>query len=432
MSLSFLYEDSSLVSSQDRNQLLEKLKPEITRMALMRTNGYSQPSDFINLPFDTEYHDTIIQLAEEKRALDPKLLLLIGIGGSNLGAVAVHEALHGQFYNNKNPDIAFYSADTLDADKIKDLQVIVEQILKQGENVLIVVVTKSGTTTETTVNAALFIQLLKRYKPDDYQSYCVMITDKDSALERYGHDIGSAILEIPQSVGGRYSVFSAVGLFPLAVLGVDIKALCKGAADMVTVCTKMGKENFAAESAVTLFYHYKNGAQIHDTFFFDAAHESLGKWYRQLMAESLGKQRDIAGNDVENGMMPTVSIGTVDLHSMVQLYLGGPRTRFTTFVAVDQDDNTAIPKSSITKAGGRKILVVQYAIFKGVQEAYLKAQRPFLTILGLKKDAGAVGAFLQCKMLEIVYCGFLMHVNSFDQPEVELYKKEVRKVLGGE
>jgi glucose-6-phosphate isomerase len=420
MKLLFSY-SYSLASPEKVQEFFERLRPEIMRMAGVRATGYDEPAGFVNIPFDQEYYQKSYALAQEKKQLQPRLLLLIGIGGSSLGTVAVQEALHGLYYNNQNPEILFYSADTVDPDKILELKKIIVAVLVQGERVLITVVTKSGTTTETMCNAAIFIDLLKQYYPDDYAQYVVTITDKNSPLWDYSKAMGFACLEIPQQVGGRYSVFSAVGIFPLEVLGIATQALLDGAQSAVKVCTHADKDNYAVASAALLFFQYQQGMQVHDTFLFDASLESVGKWYRQLMAESLGKDG--------KGMLPTVSMGTVDLHSMVQLYLGGPALSFTTFITTESSEKTIIPKELADSVGGTSVTSVLQAIALGVQETYAQENKPFVLFSGLQKNAYSLGFFLQLKMLEIVYLGYLMGVNPFDQPQVELYKANVRELL---
>ena len=169
-------------------------------------------------------------------------------------------------------------------------------------------------------------------------------------------------------------------------------------------------ENEASISAALVWSYYQQGMPIHDSFFFDSAFETVGKWYRQLMAESLGKDG--------KGIMPTVSMGTVDLHSMAQLYFAGPHIRYTTFFP-----------AVIDTTSNHRMAHVQEVIFQGVQAAYAKAGLPFTTIKGLAKKEETIGALLQLKMIEIVYLGYLMQVNAFDQPQVELYKQEVRRLM---
>jgi glucose-6-phosphate isomerase len=421
MSFLFTY-DKSLVPPAVIKTIIQELSPEIYRYSNMRIDGYREPMGFINAPFDEKYIKKVRMLAQEKKAFNPKLFLLIGIGGSNLGVLAVHEAIHGKYYNDTNPDMKFYCADTLDADKIVTLKKLVEHLLQEGDQVIIAVVSKSGTTTETTANAAIFIELLKKHRPDNYQKFLVFITDKGSPLWQLSKELESSCLEVPEQIGGRFSVFTAVGLFPLALLGIDIELFSAGAQEAVLHSVLYPAiSNNTAMSAAILWHHYTQGIYVHDTFFFDEAFESVGKWYRQLMAESLGKDG--------KGMLPTVSIGTIDLHSMTQFYLGGRAMSLTTFIAPFASEDCTIPKSKNTEGSGMLVNLVAEAIFKGTEEAYAKMNRPFMSITALRKGAYDLGYLLQLKMVEIVYLGYLMRVNPFDQPQVELYKSAIRRNL---
>lgn len=428
MNFQFLSCKSNILLNESSKKNRESLFLEIDRIKSLDLSAYCDSESFMHLPFDSDYQNRILKCVNEKQQLKPRALFVIGIGGSNLGTIAVHEALHGSMYNDMDSPLLFYCADTLDPDKNHYLLDKMKSLLKNGYEVLLTIITKSGTTTETTVNGSLFIDCLQHFRPDTYQKYLVIITDKGSVLEDYADKVGASVLFIPQKVGGRYSVFTAVGLFPLAFLGIDIQELCRGAADMKESCLVLDDENYALQSALWLFDKYERGVRVHDTFIFDAAYESMGKWYRQLMAESLGKKENDTGDFVEAGILPTVSMGTVDLHSMAQLYLGGPRMSCTTFLAVKSRFDQKVPSGFITSAGGSSTRDLQSYILQGVQAAYAHENRPFVS-LEIEKTAYDCGQFLQFKMMEIMYLASLIQVNAFDQPQVELYKKEVRKLF---
>ena len=412
MNLELLYKGTCGVDEYSICRCVKALAPVREHLQKTRSQAYQEPLGFINLPYDEEYHGEILACVQHKKALNPTAILLVGIGGSNLGACAVYEAVRGNYYNEGAQNYGapfFYCADSLDVDKNTALKDILENILKHGENIIIISGTKSGSTTETTLNTEYFIDVLKKHRPETYRDYVVMITDKDSKVWHAAEQQGYTRLAIPKQVGGRFSVFSAVGLFPLAMLNIDIHALCAGARAMMERCLA-SDENEASISAALVWSYYQQGMPIHDSFFFDSAFETVGKWYRQLMAESLGKDG--------KGIMPTVSMGTVDLHSMAQLYFAGPHIRYTTFFP-----------AVIDTTSNHRMAHVQEVIFQGVQAAYAKAGLPFTTIKGLAKKEETIGALLQLKMIEIVYLGYLMQVNAFDQPQVELYKQEVRRLM---
>jgi glucose-6-phosphate isomerase len=163
--------------------------------------------------------------------------------------------------------------------------------------------------------------------------------------------------------------------------------------------------------------------------------ESLGKWCRQLMAESLGKEFNRKGKTANVGITPDVSIGSTDLHSMAQLYLGGPHDKFTVFLSVENSNShISVPRlkgysNLVYGIQGKSLESIMGAIFEGTKGAFRKGKRPFMEIKLPGKSEYALGQFLQFKMIETIYLGFLLGVNPFDQPNVESYKEETRRIL---
>lgn len=426
---------ASTIPTNDIVPLIKKLTPEIERISQARSAGYSSLYASINLPTDITYHAAIKNSIEEKKKLQPSMLIVIGIGGSNLGTMALQDALCGLYYNELNPKIKIYYADTVDANYISSLLQLAEQELFNNKIVLINAVTKSGTTTETIVNLELFLALLKKYYPDSYQKHVIITTDRDSILWHIAQEKKFSLLEIPKKVGGRFSVLSSVGLFPLGMLDLPIYEILAGAASMVPLATSLGEHNIAAYGAATQYAHYKKNISIQDMFVFSHQLLSLGAWYRQLVGESLGKEFDRYGNTVERGITPTVSVGTVDLHSVGQLYLGGPRDKCSTFVTVEHTKHDQkVPnykefEQSVANIQGKSVSSILQAIVEGVKTTYKQHQRAYISITFPELSAWCLGQFLQYKMIEIMYLGFLLEVNAFDQPNVESYKKETRRLL---
>ena len=245
------------LSADVLQKLRTKLSPEITKIAAARGNdSYTTPYASINLPFDVVLHAQVKKAIAAKKALEPTMLIVIGIGGSNLGTMAVLQALFGRFYNEQQPDIKVFFADTIDTDYVEDILLLAEQELQKGHAILLNVVTKSGTTTETVANFYIFCELLRSFYPKDYHKYIVVTTDKDSPLYVCAQEQGMLCLEIPKQVGGRYSVFSAVGLFPLGLLGVNIDELLKGAQQMIEQCITDNEHNIAVHSASVRYQLY--------------------------------------------------------------------------------------------------------------------------------------------------------------------------------
>ncbi|MCK5632807.1 hypothetical protein KAH94_03595 [bacterium] len=432
--------ESSRVTVSDIEKITTKLLPELHQIKNAVGSGYKNEYASLNLSSNSQMIDHVKNLvAKKKKDLNICVLVVIGIGGSSLGAVAVHESINGVLYNELSSEMKIYFVDTIDTDYVRTVLLLVEREFKNGGGVLLNVVTKSGTTTETIVNFEIFLELLKKYKQKSYADHIVITSDRDSKLWNYAQNEKIETLEIPKNVGGRFSVFSPVGLFPLGLVGVDIDQLCSGALSVVDSCTEKDlKKNYAAESAAFVYAQYKKGFSIHDTFIFSRDMRAVGDWYRQLVGESLGKKVDRSGNVVNVGITPTVSVGTNDLHSVVQLYLGGPRDKLTTFITLkDDQDELRVPQfdefdSLVANIQGKTVASIRAAVVRGVQRAYHADERPFVTIEIPEKSAFCLGQLLQMKMIEVMYLGYLLGVNPFDQPQVELYKKETREILAAQ
>jgi glucose-6-phosphate isomerase len=429
------FSQASGIPGEDLEKLHTGLLEELGRMNEAGEHGYEDDRASLHLPEDKEAFRTIKALINEKRTLKPAYLVVVGIGGSNLGTVAVQEAVLGRLYNQQDPPTKIVYADTVDADLLAAITAIIEPVLKRGGNILINGVSKSGGTTETIANFEVLLAVLQKYKPE-WKQYVVVTTDKNSKYWSLAQQQGFSLLEIPSKVGGRYSVFSAVGLFPLGMIGIDIDALMRGAQAMKKRCLSPRiSSNPAALGAALSYAQYKRGKNIHDLFLFSTDLESLGKWFRQLLAESIGKEYDRNGNQVLTGITPTVSIGSTDLHSMAQLALGGPFDKFTTFVRVIHTKAAVriptLPEYAPLVSGiqGRSLDEILQAILRGVQAAYRNGNRPFVEVVLPDKTAYSIGQFMQLQMMETMFLGALCEINPFDQPNVEAYKRETRAIL---
>lgn len=441
-SLTFDYQKSCGIDQEEISHHSKKLLPEIQAIKKKIAQQYATEYASLYLPYDyltthalgssASLQDTISRM----KALHPSMLVVIGIGGSNLGTMAVQQALFGNFYNAHEVNLKIYYADTVDSDYIWDILLLMEQKLQEEETVIVNVVSKSGTTLESVANFALFVQMLKSYLGDGYHNYIMVTTDKGSALANVAHENKYALAEIPANVGGRYSVLSPVGLFPLALIGVDTAAMLHGARDIIEQSLREAvTENDPALSAIIIYAHYLRAIAIHNLFIFSVDLASMGAWYRQLMGESIGKEKDRSGNTVHVGITPLVSIGSTDLHSVGQLYLSGRRDMLTTFVTVrNNKSQCVVPEiaelSNLTElANNKDEATLMNAIIQGTQQAYRDRELPFTTVSLADKSAFTIGQFLQFKMCEMIYLGFLLNINPFDQPNVEAYKTNTRKIL---
>ncbi len=433
--LHFSFRQTAQITDSYLRQIAQEKKIDVHCDYIKKAHDQKYQTRFASLwlPFDKELKANVDTLVKEKLKMNPTVLVVIGIGGSALGAKAVHQAIRGRFYHANSPKLRVYFLQTIDSNRVATIIQVLEKELAQGNNILINVVTKSGTTTETVVNFEVILSVLKKYR-SDYQKLVVVTTGKDSPLWKRAEVEQFDALEIPELVGGRYSVFSPVGLFPLAIAGLDIKELLRGAQLGVTMgLSQTLEKNYALVSALLLYVHYQHTITIHDMFIFSVDLEAVGKWYRQLMGESIGKERNTHGERVLAGITPTVSLGTIDLHSVAQLYLGGPRDKFTTFVMVENGHKKiTIPHTAPNYLQNKTLSDLMHAFFDGTQIAYQKNDRPFCSVMLPEKNEFFIGQFLQLKMIEIMYLGYLLEVDPFDQPNVELYKKEVKKIVNRE
>jgi glucose-6-phosphate isomerase len=425
----------AMITQQRIFETAERLRPMIRNMVNAISEGYEGDLASLYLPDDRLMLGKARQAIRENLQLKPAYLIVIGIGGSNLGAMAVQEAVLGKLYNQLTTSTKVLYADTVDSDSINDIITLVKPVLEKGGNILLNVISKSGTTTETIANAEVLIDLLRKHKKD-YNKCITVTSDKGSELWEIAVKEGVNVLEIPKKVGGRYSVFSPAGLFPLGLLGIDFERLLDGATHMREVCIDTNIEkNPAAISAAIQYLHYESGKNISDLFLFANDLESLGKWCRQLMAESLGKEFNTKGETVNIGITPVISIGSTDLHSMAQLFLGGPYDKFTTFLSIENSNsNINVPtlkeySKLVYGIQDKSLESIMSAIVEGTKAAFRKGGRPFVEIKLSCKSEYPIGQFLQFKMIETIYLGYLLGVNPFDQPNVESYKEETRKIL---
>lgn len=402
------------VSDKEIKDIAALLAPYMATLAAKANDArYETPESFLHFPRDEAMRHTIESAAQQFRSDSLRYILVVGIGGSALGAQAIYHALFGYadaVSPARYPKMIF--VDTVDPEFNRHLEHFLKNDIVALDELAIVIATKSGTTVETVNNAKLVVlALAKRFS--GIEKRISSITDKGVSVESLIGVKSVAIhLEIPKHVGGRFSVFSAMGLFPLALAGIDIAALCEGARSADQLLREA--DNAIARSSAITFAHYQKGVKIHNSFFFHPEFEFLGGWWRQLIGESLGKEHE----GKSEGIIPEVSIGSADLHSVGQMYLAGTQSALTTFVfaeSVLRADNTG------------KIL---HAILEGVKRAYEDKRMPFVELVLPDIFERALGEYMQFKMIETVLLAHLIGINAFDQPNVEAYKAHMRKVLG--
>ena len=429
--LEFSY-NKSLIAKSLIQEYSKKLDSEIINMQKSIGKMYYSDYAFLNLIDDKNMINQINNLVVSKKKEDISYVLVVGIGGSNLGTIAILEAIKGKFYNNMNNSPKILFLDNADSNYISQIISLLEDSFKENKKVIVNLVSKSGSTTESIANFEIILSLLKKYIPN-YNKYIVVTTDKDSELYKLALLNNFEILEIPSKVGGRFSVLSSVSLFPLAMINIDIGKLLYGAKSIKEICLK-NNDSPAVINAVVMYLSYQNKKNIYDCFLFSNELEGLGKWYRQLIGESIGKEFNKFGNKINVGITPTVSIGSNDLHSMFQLYTAGPRDKLVHLVTIKNNLNLKIPNYKeydklVNNLQNKSLGQVMASIEEGVRMSFSEKEIPFTEIKIIDKDEFSIGGFLMLKEIEIVLLAALFNINPFDQPNVEMYKEKTKRLL---
>ncbi len=399
--------------------------------------SYDHPESEILLPLDDNFKNSLLEKIAQRKNPELKYVVVVGIGGSNLGTMALYRALRGRlgaFLHANDPKIIF--VDTVSPPLVAQAIDFIKNQVNSPEELIVNVISKSGETTETIANFEVVYEALKSRFGDRINERLVFTTDRGSKLWNIAESKGLDLLEIPTAVGGRYSVLSSVSMFPLGLSGFDINSFWAGAGEMSKRCTERDvHKNPALASAILTHANYGRGFNIYNSFYFNPELKSLGKWYTQLMAESVDKELGLDGEKVNVGITPIVSIGSIDLHSEATLFLGEPKREFTQFIHAAQKENSLIVPKDLFLPGlvddiaGKSIADIMGAIFYGVKIAYLKNALPYSEIVMHEISEHSLGQYLQLKMCETMYLARLFGVNAFDQPRVEDYKRETREIL---
>ncbi len=393
---------------------------------------------WMNLPDDTALVEEIEAFAAEARDRYTDFIL-VGIGGSSLGALATVQALAHPF-RNMQPDGTrvgprLFLLDNPDPEKVKAVLETVDL-----PNTLINVVTKSGQTAETMANFLVARDaLVAAVGEEQAVKQIVATTDNTSGLLRVLADsAGYRTFPVPDGVDGRQTVLSAVGLLPAALAGIDIRQMLAGAAAMraATQGSDLRSNPAYLLAAIAYLSDTKHGKSMLVTMPYADALYGLADWFRQLWAESLGKRLSTDGKEVFAGQTPIKALGAIDQHSQIQLYTEGPNDKLIALVSVDgYRDAVAIPDPpAVTPdlaylAGGelgqlldRERLATAWAL--------REARRPNLTITIPEIDAFSLGEFFYLHQLQTVMAGALYGVNPFGQPGVEAGKNATYALMG--
>ena len=408
----------------------EILKSEETALKARKTlvEGTGPGNDFlgwVNYPntFDQEEF-AIIKKAAEKIRKDSEVLVVIGIGGSYLGAKAIIEALSPYFKKEKDLEVIF-AGHNLSSTYAAELLAYLE-----NKEFSINVISKSGTTTEPAIAFRLFKELLEKKYGKDAASRIYATTDKArGALRTLATSEGYETFIVPDDVGGRYSWFTAVGLLPVAASGINIDDLMQGAKDaLVDVTTKGYKENSCLQYAAVRNLLYNKNKLIEVLVNFEPKLSFVSEWWKQLYGESEGKDN--------KGLFPASLTYSTDLHSMGQFIQDGTRTMFETVLNIKNPEQNIILKKAEQDLDGLNYLAgtdadsVAKRAMEGTILAHVDGGVPNLVLNIEKLDAYTMGYLLYFFMFACGVSGYILDVNPFNQPGVEDYKKNMFALLG--
>ena len=423
--------ESSFAKDFLRENDLKGLEAQVKSAHEMVENKNGLGNDFlgwVNLPTDYDKEEfERIKKAAEKIKNDTDILIVIGIGGSYLGARAAIEFLKGPFYNDltDGPKI-YFAGNNISGSYLDDILKLCE-----GKRVSVNIISKSGTTTEP----AIAFRVLRNYLEENYgeeeaarRIYCT--TDKArGTLKQLADSKGYECFVVPDDVGGRFSVLTAVGLLPIAAAGADIDALMAGArAASVEYANANLYENDCYTYAALRNAFYRKGKTVELLVSYEPRFTMMAEWFKQLYGESEGKDN--------KGLFPAAVTFSTDLHSMGQYIQDGERILFETVVTFGESDKDIIIKKEendgdgLNFLAGKPLSFVNQKAFEGTVLAHTDGQVPNLVINVDKPDEENLGRLIYFFEKACAISGYILGVNPFDQPGVESYKKNMFALLG--
>ena len=420
------------VSSAVSKEQLAAIEPKVAAAHAVLESGKGAGNDFLGwlrLPVDYDKEEFArIQKAAKKIQSDSEALVVIGIGGSYLGARAVVELIQSPNYNLKKkgtPDI-FFAGNTLSTDAVLEtLELIGDRDFS------ISVISKSGTTTEPAVAFRIFKAALEaKYGKEEAAKRIYATTDKArGALKGLADAEGYEEFVVPDNIGGRFSVLTAVGLLPIAVAGIDIEALMQGAADaMVTFGEDKSLNNPVWQYVAARNLLYADGKKIEILGAYEPNFRFFAEWWKQLYGESEGKDG--------KGIFPASVEFTADLHSMGQYIQEGERVMFETIVRYDKPHGSVVighddaNVDGLNFLAGKELKFVCEQAMRGTRLAHVDGGVPNILVNVDTIDAYNTGALIYFFELACGISGYVLDVNPFNQPGVEAYKKNMFALLG--
>ncbi len=387
---------------------------------------------FYQLPFNptTQIHEVATKVRNEFRNL-----VVLGIGGSALGTIAIQNALSPQTMESPSESTRVFVADNVDPDYFGSL--LDKLDIKET---CFLVISKSGTTAETMSQFMVVHDLVKKMGGERALSrQIIAITDpQHGCLREIALREKYTILTIPPNVGGRFSVLTPVGLLPAAVMGIDIDEMLAGARAMVQRCTSPKLWENPAYTLGSLYYlaDRNRGQKMFVFMPYSNRLYSIADWLRQLIAESLGKKYSLDGKEIFVGPTPIKALGTTDQHSQLQLYMEGPFDKIITFFRVESfDRNVPIPKSfseveALSYLGGKDLNTLINAEQKATSIALAENGRTNISILVPAITPYTIGQIFFLFEVVTVYMGALYNINPLDQPGVEESKRNTYAIMG--
>ena len=414
-------------------ELLQAEK-EVFEAHMLLTDRNGRGSDFLgwlDLPVEEETQEIArIRAAAKTIRETSDVFVVVGIGGSYLGPRAAIELLQGANRNlgkGKGDPMILFAGNTLSTRAWNELVKLLE-----GKDFSLCLISKSGTTTEPAIATRALRWLLERkYGTDGAKKRTYAITDpQKGALRQMAEEEGWESFQIPQSVGGRYSVLTAVGLLPMAVAGIDPMEVMAGAAEAKKEYDLRSFENPVWLYAAIRNLLYRKGKCIEILESFEPGFQSMGGWWQQLFGESEGKEG--------KGIFPVYAEFTPDLHSLGQLIQQGERNIFETMIRFDAPDNAYTIGSDYKNLDGLNYLegktldFVDEQAYRGTLAAHVDGGVPVITVEAGKLDAAKVGELFWFFELSCAVSAYTLGVNPFDQPGVEAYKTNMFALLGKE
>lgn len=410
----------------------DSMRSEVSAAHKMLTEGTGLGSDFLgwlDLPVNYDKDEfRRIKESAEKIKKDSEVLVVLGIGGSYLGARAVIEFIKSNNYNllkKDTPDI-YFGGNTISSSAVAELMQLID-----GRDFSINVISKSGTTTEPAIAFRIFKEILeKKYGKEEAAKRIYVTTDRQKgALKALADAEGYETFVVPDDVGGRYSVLTAVGLLPIAVAGIDIDALMRGAAD--------AREAYASDDldnndcyryAAVRNMLYRDGKAIEMLAAYEPSMTLWCEWFKQLFGESEGKDG--------KGLFPASAIFSTDLHSLGQYIQQGERCLFETVLWVKEpktDVEIGFEEANgdgLNFVAGKTVHYVNRKAFEGTVLAHTDGDVPNIILELDKQDEYNLGYMIYFFEKACGLSGYLLGVNPFDQPGVESYKKNMFALLG--